>query len=134
MMFMSALRIRKRPKYLDLFSIVFSLPLPGWLSILHRASGVGIFLMLAPLIWLFQASVTSPESFACFAGIAAHPLMKLLFAGLIWAFLHHFCAGIRFLFIDLDVGVDLAAARRSSVIVFGVSLTLTALICWRVLL
>ncbi|MDR2626197.1 MAG: succinate dehydrogenase, cytochrome b556 subunit [Zoogloeaceae bacterium] len=133
---MSALRIRKRPKYLDFYSILFSikLPLPGKLSILHRVSGVGLFLLLAPLLWLFQASVTSPESFACFAGIAAHPCTKLLFAGIIWAFLHHFCAGIRFLFLDLDVGVDLAAARRSAVIVFVVSLALTALICWRVLL
>ena len=131
---MSALRIRKRPKYLDLFSIMFSLPMPGLLSIFHRVSGVGLFLALAPLIWLFGASVTSPESFECFARVAAHPIAKLSFAGLIWAFLHHFCAGIRFLFIDLDVGVDLAAARRSAAIVFVVSLTLTALICWRILL
>ncbi|MDR2365444.1 MAG: succinate dehydrogenase, cytochrome b556 subunit [Zoogloeaceae bacterium] len=131
---MSEMRIRKRPKYLDLFSIMFSLPLPGHLSILHRASGAGLFLMLAPLLWLFQASVTSPESFECFASVAAHPVAKLLFAGLIWAFLHHFCAGVRFLFIDLDVGVDLAAARRSAAIVFAVSLTLTALVCWRILL
>ncbi|MDR1350355.1 MAG: succinate dehydrogenase, cytochrome b556 subunit [Zoogloeaceae bacterium] len=133
---MSEMRIRKRPKYLDFFSIVFSiqLPLPGKLSILHRLSGVGIFLVLAPLLWLFQASVTSPESFECFALLAAHPLAKLLFAGLIWAFLHHFCAGIRFLFLDLDMGVDLAAARRSTMIVFVVSLTLTVLICWRALL
>ncbi|MDR3159598.1 MAG: succinate dehydrogenase, cytochrome b556 subunit [Zoogloeaceae bacterium] len=133
---MSEMRIRKRPKYLDFYSIMFSikLPLPGKLSILHRVSGVGIFLLLAPLLWLFQASVTSPESFAWFARIAAHPCMKLLFAGIIWAFLHHFCAGIRFLFLDLGVGVDLAAARRSAVIVFVVSLALTALICWRVLL
>ncbi|MDR0633715.1 MAG: succinate dehydrogenase, cytochrome b556 subunit [Azoarcus sp.] len=131
---MSALRIRKRPKYLDLFSIMFSLPMPGLLSIFHRVSGVGLFLALAPLIWLFGASVTSPESFECFARVTAHPIAKLSFAGLIWAFLHHFCAGIRFLFIDLDVGVDLAAARRSAAIVFVASLTLTALICWRILL
>jgi succinate dehydrogenase / fumarate reductase cytochrome b subunit len=130
---MTEISIRERPKNLDLRSLALKLPLPGRLSILHRLSGVGLFLMLAPLLWLFQASVTSPESFECFARIAAHPGAKLLFAGLIWAFLHHFCAGIRFLLLDVHVGVDLPAARRSAVIVFAVSLTLTVIL-WGVLL
>lgn len=128
---MAEMSIKKRPKNLDLTSI--KLPLPAKLSILHRVSGVGIFLMLPLLLWIFQASVTSPESFAAFQAVAGHPLLKLILAGLIWAFMHHFCAGIRFLLLDMHVGVDLQPARQSSVVVFAVSLALTAVL-WGVLL
>lgn len=128
---MAEMSIKKRPKNLDLTSI--RLPLPGKLSILHRVSGVGIFLMLPVLLWMFQTSVTSAESFAAFQAVASHPLVKLILAGLIWAYMHHFCAGIRYLLLDVHVGVDLESARQSSVIVFAVSLTLTAVL-WGVLL
>jgi succinate dehydrogenase / fumarate reductase, cytochrome b subunit len=131
MTFMAEMTIKKRPKNLDLSTI--RLPLPGKLSILHRVSGAGLFLCLPILLWLFQSSVTSAESFAYFLAVAAHPVVKLLLAGLIWAFLHHFFAGIRYLLLDVHVGVELEAANRSSVIVFAVSLTLT-LILWGVLL
>ena len=128
---MAEMSIKKRPKNLDLTSI--KLPLPGKLSILHRVSGVGIFLMLPLLLWIFQASVTSPESFAAFKAAAAHPLLKLILAGLIWAYMHHFCAGIRYLLLDMHVGIDLPSARQSAVIVFAVSLALTVVL-WGVLL
>lgn len=128
---MAEMSIKKRPKNLDLTSI--KLPLPAKLSILHRVSGVGIFLMLPLLIWIFQASVTSPESFEAFKAVASHPLVKLILAGLVWAYMHHFCAGIRFLLLDVHVGVDLQSARQSSVVVFAVSLALTAVL-WGVLL
>ncbi|MDR1890468.1 MAG: succinate dehydrogenase, cytochrome b556 subunit [Zoogloeaceae bacterium] len=123
--------IKKRPKYLDVFRI--RLPLPGRLSILHRASGVGLFIMLGPLLWLFQASVTSPDSFETFREVAASPFVKLILAGLTWAYLHHFCAGIRFLLLDLHIGIDLPAARLSAWIVFAVSLILTVVL-WGTLL
>jgi succinate dehydrogenase / fumarate reductase cytochrome b subunit len=131
MMFMAEMSIKKRPKNLDLATI--RLPLPGKLSILHRVAGVGIFLCLPILLWLFQASVTSPESFAIFQEVASHPIVKLLLMGLIWAYMHHFCAGIRFLLLDVHVGVELEAARKSSVVVFAVSLFLT-IVLWGVLL
>ncbi|MDR3324226.1 MAG: succinate dehydrogenase, cytochrome b556 subunit [Zoogloeaceae bacterium] len=123
--------IKKRPKYLNVLQI--RLPLPGKLSILHRASGVGLFLLLGPLIWLFQSSVSSPECFETFRGVVAYPLAKVVLAGLIWAFMHHFCAGIRFLLLDVHVGTELPSARQSAVIVFGVSLVLTGVL-WGVLL
>ncbi|MCX8146067.1 MAG: succinate dehydrogenase, cytochrome b556 subunit [Azovibrio sp.] len=128
---MAEMSIKKRPKNLDLTTI--RLPLPGKLSILHRISGVGIFLMLPLLLWMFQASVTSPDTFAAFQAALGHPLVKLILAGLTWAYLHHFCAGIRFLLLDMHVGVDLASARQSAGIVFAVSLTLTVIL-WGVLL
>jgi len=129
---MAEMSIKKqRPKNLDLTSI--RLPLPGKVSILHRVSGAGIFLMLPLLLWIFQASVTSPESFEAFKAVASHPLAKLILAGLIWAYMHHFCAGIRFLFLDVHVGVELQSARQSAAVVLAVSLVLTAVL-WGVLL
>ena len=122
---------KKRPKNLDLRTI--RLPLPGVLSIVHRVSGAGIFLMLPVLLWLLQGSHASPESFDSALAVLGHPLAKLILLGLIWFYLHHFCAGIRYLLLDLHVGVDLPAARRSSTIVFAVSIVLTVLIGARLL-
>ena len=122
---------KKRPKNLDLMTI--RLPLPGILSILHRVSGAVLFLLLPILLWLFESSLTSPETFAVFKSIAAHPLVKLILLGLIWLYLHHFCAGIRYLLLDLHKGIDLESARLSSKIVFAVSIALTLLIGVKVL-
>lgn len=128
---MAEIAIKKRPKNLDLTTI--NLPLPGKVSILHRVSGVGLFLCLPLLLWLFSASVTSPETFATFKSISSNLLVKAVMAGLIWSFVHHFCAGIRFLLLDLHVGIEKQAARKSASIVFAVSIPLT-LIFWGVLL
>jgi len=122
---------KKRPKNLDLMTI--RLPLPGILSILHRVSGAVLFLLLPVLLWLFESSLTSPETFDVFKSIAAHPLVKLILLGLIWLYLHHFCAGIRYLLLDLHKGIDLESARLSSKIVFAVSIALTLLIGVKVL-
>ena len=122
---------KKRPKNLDLMTI--RLPLPGILSILHRVSGAVLFLLLPILLWLFESSLTSPDTFAVFKSIAAHPLVKLILLGLIWLYLHHFCAGIRYLLLDLHKGIDLESARLSSKIVFAVSIVLTLLIGVKVL-
>lgn len=117
---------KPRPKNLDLTSI--RLPLPGWVSILHRVSGAGLFLMLPVLLWLFQSSLTSAETFDSFKAFAGNPIAKLLLLGLIWAYLHHFCAGLRFVALDLHMGVDLPTARFTSKLVLGVSLIATAII------
>ncbi|MBS1227832.1 MAG: succinate dehydrogenase, cytochrome b556 subunit [Proteobacteria bacterium] len=121
---MAEITIKKmRPKNLDLMTI--RLPLPGILSIIHRVSGAGIFLLLPVLLWLFQSSLGSAETFAVAKGLLTHPLVKLVLFGLIWLYLHHFCAGIRYLLLDLHLGVELESARRSSKIVFAVSIALT---------
>ena len=124
---MSEAAVKKpRPKHLDLIAI--RLPLPGIVSILHRVSGAGLFLMLPVLLWLFGSSLASPESAAAAAACIANPFVKLVLFGLLWAYLHHFCAGIRFLFLDIHKGLDLPTARATSWAVLGVSLTLTVLI------
>lgn len=123
---------KKRPKNLDLPTI--RLPLPGVLSILHRISGAVLFLLLPVLLWLFQQSLASPESYAAAKAVVGNPLVKLILLGLIWLYMHHFCAGIRYLLLDLHKGVDLQSARFSSKVVFAVSIALTVIIGTKVLL
>ena len=124
---MSEVTARKpRPKYLALNEI--RLPLPGIVSILHRVSGVGLFLMLPFLLYLLDRSLGSAETFETFSAVVDHPLVKLLLMGLLWAYLHHFCAGIRFLLLDMHKGLELETARMSSKIVLGVSIALTLII------
>jgi succinate dehydrogenase / fumarate reductase cytochrome b subunit len=114
---------KKRPKYLNLVQI--KLPIAGFASILHRVSGIGLFLMLPLLIWLFELSLKSPESFQTLQAVTANPFVKLILIGLLWAFLHHFCMGIRILLIDVHVGVEKAKASASAKAVLAVSLILT---------
>ena len=128
---MAEMTIKKRPKNLDLTSI--RLPLPGKVSILHRVSGAGLFLCFPVMLWLFGASLGSAESFATFKSVAGLLPVKVILAGLLWAFIHHFCAGIRFLLLDLHIGIEKEAARQSAAVVFAVSIPLT-LILWGVLL
>jgi len=112
---------KQRPVYLNLVAI--RLPVPGIVSILHRISGALLFLLGIPLaLYALQASLASPDSFAA---LFANPLVKLVTIVLAWSYFHHFCAGIRYLLIDVHVGDDLAPTRRSSVIVLVVSLLLT---------
>lgn len=128
---MAEVSIKKRPKNLDLTTI--KLPLPGKVSILHRVSGAGLFLCLPLLLWIFGASLASAESFAMLKSVLASLPAKVILAGLLWAFVHHFCAGIRFLLLDLHVGIEKEAARKSAGAVLAVSIPLT-LILWGVLL
>jgi succinate dehydrogenase / fumarate reductase cytochrome b subunit len=115
---------KPRPKHLSLFQI--KLPLPGMVSILHRVSGAGLFFMLPFLLYLLQSSLQSPSSYVLFRDLLSNVLVKLLLLGLLWAFLHHLCAGVRFLLLDVHVGASLPHARASSYAVLGVSLALTA--------
>lgn len=117
---------KKRPKYLNLMEI--RLPIAGFASILHRVSGIGLFLMLPLLIWLLDLSLRSADSFQALLAITGHPLVKLVLIGLLWAFLHHFCMGIRILLIDVHVGVDKAQASASAKAVLAVSLVLTLIL------
>ncbi|MCC6609288.1 MAG: succinate dehydrogenase, cytochrome b556 subunit [Burkholderiales bacterium] len=117
---------RKRPVYLDVVRI--RLPLPGFVSILHRISGAALFVSAFWLLWLLDASLASEGKFDAMRAVAAQPFAKLVLTGLAWGFLHHFCAGIRYLFLDADLGVDLARARASSWAVLAVSIALTALV------
>lgn len=117
---------KKRPKHLALHKI--KLPLPGYVSILHRVSGAVLFLALPFLLLLLDQSLRSIETYTNLTEHMVNPVLKLGLLGLLWAFLHHFCAGLRYLAIDLHLLPTLAAARASSVWVMAVSLALTVVL------
>lgn len=120
---------KQRPKYLSLQAILFEirLPLAGWVSILHRVSGLLLFASGIWLLFLLDRSLSSEAGFASIQRYLGFALVKLSLLVLVWAYCHHLCAGIRFLLLDLDKGVDKAAARASSIAVLVVSLALTAI-------
>ncbi|BDW11207.1 succinate dehydrogenase cytochrome b-556 subunit [Polynucleobacter sp. SHI8] len=106
----------------------YKLPWSGKVSIMHRASGALLFLSLPFILYLFDKSLTSELSFITFSEVVGHPLVKLFLLALIWAFLHHFCAGIRFLMLDLHKGIEKTQIQKSAVTVLAVSLSLTAVL------
>jgi succinate dehydrogenase / fumarate reductase cytochrome b subunit len=119
---------KKRPEFRNIHVTqlaAYRLPPAGMLSILHRVSGALLFLLLPLLLWLFDLSLISELGFARLREIGGHWLMKLVLLGVIWAFLHHFFAGIRYLLLDVHVGIDKVPANRSALIVFALSLPLT---------
>lgn len=113
----------------------YRLPLAGFVSILHRISGALMFLLLPFVIWLFDNSLSSEISFDTFtsafvAGIGFVPafLVKLVVLGLIWAYLHHLIAGIRYLWMDVSHAYSKENGRSSAIVTLALSLPLTALL------
>jgi len=116
---------KSRPKNLNLMTI--RLPLPALVSIMHRVSGALLFLVLPLLLRLWQQSLSSPEGYAATLQLLHHPATKLLILILIWAYLHHACAGLRHLALDARWGLKLPFARASSSCVLVISGLLTSL-------
>ena len=117
---------KHRPKHLALHRI--KLPPSGIVSILHRISGLILFFALPLLLLMLQYSLRSIETYTQLMNVLAHPIIKLMLIGLLWAFLHHFFAGLRYLAIDVHFLSSLAQSRASSKLVLFVSLILTILI------
>ena len=121
---------RERPEFRNIHITQlpnYRLPPAGWVSILHRVSGAGLFLLLPFLLYLFELSIRSEMSFDYFRGVLSHPLVKVILLGLIWAYFQHFCAGVRHLFMDVHVAIEKDSSRQSAITVLVVSLLLTAL-------
>jgi len=105
----------RRPVHLNLFQI--RLPIGGIMSIIHRATGVFMFLALPLLIYLLDLSLSGPVGYAE-AGDALHGVLGTVFVFLImWSIAHHLLAGIRYLLIDVDMGVEKEIARRTALAV-----------------
>lgn len=124
-----------RPRFRNLnfpLLLTYRLPLPGVVSIMHRISGAALFFMLPLLLWLFDLSLLSEPSFERLRGIGANFFFKLLLVLLIWGFLHHLVAGIRYLLLDLHIGIDLKSARASAFAVYAISLPLAFLAALKV--
>jgi succinate dehydrogenase / fumarate reductase, cytochrome b subunit len=124
---------RQRPGTMRLVDAVkYRLPLAGVVSILHRASGALMFLLLPFIVWMFDVSVTSEISYERFAsafsaGVGVLPgwFIKLVALALIWAYLHHFIAGVRHLWMDATHSVTKAQGHSSAVITLAGSVLLT---------
>lgn len=126
---------KARPKYLSLASILFEIRLPvaGWVSILHRVSGALLFVATVWLLFLLDRSLSSETGFESVRHYTSLPVVKLALLVLIWAYCHHLCAGIRFLFLDIHKGIDKDSARRTSIVVIVAGLALAALFGVRLL-
>ncbi len=132
---MAAEPMKNRPEFRNIHVsqiASYRLPPAGLVSILHRISGVVMFLLLPFIIWMFDTSVTSEISFERFTtvfrgGALGLPgfFYKLVALALIWAFLHHLIAGVRHLWMDMTHAVDLAFGRVSAVVTLVLSVLLT---------
>ena len=128
---------QKRPEFRNINAFrdlpTYRLPAPGWVSILHRVSGVLMFVLLPFIIWMFDTSVSSEISFYRFkaafnGGIGFVPgfLIKLVVLALIWAYLHHFIAGLRHLWMDVShAAVTKEFGMKSARVVLVASVLLT---------
>jgi succinate dehydrogenase / fumarate reductase cytochrome b subunit len=122
----------QRPVFLDLRQI--RLPITGWVSILHRISGVLLVLAIPYGAQLLDRSLRGPEEYAAVAALLDSPFLQLMLLVLAWAFLHHLIAGIRFLLMDIDIGIQRAPARKSAGSAIVAGLVLTALVAGGMLL
>lgn len=131
----TTLQDKKRPEFRNIHVsqiVGYRLPAPGMVSIMHRVSGALMFLLLVPAIWLLELSLGSELSFGRLVDVASQWWAKVIFLVLVWALLHHLLAGIRYLLLDLHVGIDKAASVKSALAVFAVSLPLTLLAALRI--
>ena len=111
----------------------YRLPLAGVVSILHRVSGLVMFVLLPFVIWMFDTSLTSEISYSQFAsvfrsgtGLLPGWFYKLVALALIWAYLHHLIAGLRHLLMDVShSAVTKEFGRQSAVFTLAASLLLT---------
>lgn len=121
---------KQRPKYYDLN--LAHLPVPGLVSVVHRISGALLFFPVIPaLLYLMQATLGSEAQWLRWKGVLSEPAVKVVLLGFVWLYAHHFFAGIRFLLIDLHIGVALSPARASAKLVFALGVLSTILIGWR---
>jgi succinate dehydrogenase / fumarate reductase cytochrome b subunit len=127
----------KRPEFRNINAFTdlpgYRLPLAGLVSILHRASGAIMFILMPFIIWMFDTSISSDISFERFksafnVGMLGLPgiLWKLVALALIWAYLHHFMAGIRHLWMDTShEAVSKNFGRQSAAVTLILSIGLT---------
>ena len=131
---------KKRPEFRNINAFkdltTYRMTPAAWVSILHRASGLIMFLLLPFIIWMFDTSVSSDISFAKFTaafsigiGIGFVPgwFIKLVALALIWAYLHHFTAGLRHLWMDVShsaVNKQFGKSSALTVLVISIGLAL----------
>jgi len=116
-------------------AVQYRLPLAGLVSILHRASGLLLFLLMPFIIWMFDTSLTTEISYSQFVAVFTGGAMglpgwifKLVALALIWSYLHHFIAGLRHLWMDATHSVSKDFGRQSAAVTLVLSLVLTVVL------
>ncbi len=104
------------------------MPVMAVVSILHRISGVAMVLLIPLLVYLFDLSLRNPQGFQTVLAVLNSTPVRLLEVLLVWMLAHHFFAGVRFLVLDMDWGVEKAVARKSAWLVHGAAVVTTLLI------
>jgi len=107
----------KRPVFLDLKRI--HLPVMAVLSLGHRVAGILMFLAIPFSVYLLDLSLSGPQGYATTVSLLQQGGVRVLLVLLLWVLAHHFFAGIRFLLIDIDFGVDLHRGRRTAWVVIA---------------
>lgn len=137
---MTELAKKKRPEFRNINALqdlpTYRMAPAAWVSILHRASGVIMFLLLPFILWMFDTSLSSEYSFAKFkavfnegCGFVPGWFIKLVALAIIWSYLHHLIAGLRHLFMDVNHhAVTKSFGKSSAITVLVISLGLTVIL------
>ena len=127
---------KPRPKYLSLSALLFEIRMPvtAWVSGMHRISGaLLVFPLAAWLLYLLDMSLGSEQGYNHVREVyLRHPVVKLGTILFIWAYAHHFCAGIRFLLLDINKGIEKESAKTWAYVVFAASILITIYFGWRI--
>ncbi len=133
--------LKQRPVYRNIHVsqiVAYRLPPAGIVSILHRVSGVLMFLLMPFIIWMFDTSLTSEISYSQFhaafvGGIGFLPgwFLKLIALALIWAYLHHLIAGVRHLWMDATHAVTKEFGHNSALVTLALSVLLTLVLGYK---
>ena len=122
---------KPRPKYYDLN--LAHLPPPGLVSIFHRVSGALLFFPILPIIlYMLHVTLGSEEGYTRWRDFFSRPMVKLIVVGAAWLYAHHFFAGIRYLLLDLHIGIEKEPSRTSAVVVLVLGAVAALFIGWRV--
>jgi succinate dehydrogenase / fumarate reductase cytochrome b subunit len=116
---------KQRPKNLDLTTIRF--PIPAIVSILHRISGVVLFLLIPIVLWGLDTSLSSQDSFQSLHDHLTSPVAKVMVWFLLTPFLYHFVAGIKHLLMDINIGIELKTGRLAAILTIIIAFLLIVL-------
>jgi succinate dehydrogenase / fumarate reductase cytochrome b subunit len=126
---------KPRPKYLSLSALLFEIRLPvtAWASGLHRISGALLVLpFTAWLLYLLDTALSSEQGYEHVQAYLGMPVAKLALVVFVWAFAHHFFAGIRFLLLDLNKGIEIHRARASAYVTIALGVLTALIFAWRI--
>lgn len=117
-----------RPVYLNLFKI--RLPITGVVSFAHRVSGFLLFLAIPFSIYIVDLTLASENGFEQGMRLLEHPLVQVILLIILWSFVHHLLAGIRYLALDFDLGVEKSSSRMSALMVLVSEIIIVVAIIW----